>query len=289
MALDIRWMCTGVAFNVHWNGSRCALERLSMYAGGTPEEHPTNGISKRFSGQMTYQFLLMAYDAVLFDNDGVLTAMTDRAILVRAVEDAFRDMGVTDPDPADVERLVVGVTPERLDAIATKYGLDAGAFWYRRDLRASLVQEREIRAGRKPLYEDFAALEEIDLPMGIVSSNQQRTIDAILEHNGIRHRFGTAYGREMALSSLTRKKPATYYLDRAVGDLGVSNPLFVGDSETDIQAAEAAGMDSVFIRRAHRDGLELGSVPTYEIRSLSELPPLLNGAGKRGPASNATD
>lgn len=241
--------------------------------------------TKRFCHDVAYTFILMAYDAVLFDNDGVLTTMTDRAVLVRAVREAFRDMGVTDPDPADVEHLVVGVTPELLETIATRYGLDPRAFWYRRDLRASLVQEREIRAGRKPLYDDIGALAEIGLPMGIVSSNQHRTIETILDHHGIRDRFATYYGREMDVSSLTRKKPATHYLDLAVGDLGARNALFVGDSESDVQAAQAAGMDSVFIRRDHRDGLELSVTPTYEIRSLRELPSIVNGAGAPADAA----
>ena len=219
----------------------------------------------------------MGYDAVLLDNDGVITQMTDLEVLARAVRGAFRDMGVDDPDPADVDRLVVGVTPDELEAVTTKYELDPDDFWYRRDLRSSLVQVRELRAGNKPLYEDVASLSEIDLPMGIVSSNQHRTIETILDHYGLTDRFGTFYGREMDIESLSRKKPATYYLDRAVDDLGATEPVFVGDSESDIQAAHAAGMDSVFLRRDHRDGLELAQAPTYEIDSLAALPRIVNG------------
>lgn len=221
----------------------------------------------------------MEYDAVLLDHDGVITHMTDRSVLGRAVRDAFRDMGVTNPDRADVDQLIVGVTPEILDGVAARYGLDAGAFWYRRDLRSSLVQERELRAGRKPLYDDVGVLAELTLPLGIVSSNQQRTIDTVLEYYDIEDQFRTVYGREMVAESLTRKKPATYYLDRAVADLGASNPLFVGDSESDVQAAAAAGMDSVFLRRDHRRDLELSQRPTYEVDSLAALPEILGPAG----------
>lgn len=219
----------------------------------------------------------MGYDAVLLDNDGVITRMTDRAVLARAVRGAFRDMGVAEPDPADVDRLVVGVTPEDLEAVTTKYDLEPDAFWYRRDLRSSIVQVRELRAGNKPLYEDVDSLSRIELPMGIVSSNQHRTIETILEHYELTDRFGTFYGREMEADSLSRKKPATYYLDRAVADLGVSNPVFVGDSESDILAAHAAGMDSVFVRRNHRKGMELAREPTHEIGSLADLPRIVNG------------
>ncbi|MFW5922284.1 MAG: HAD family hydrolase [Halodesulfurarchaeum sp.] len=221
----------------------------------------------------------MTYDAVILDNDGVLTALTDWAVMERAVVDAFRDMGVVDPDPADVEQLVYGVTPEILQSVASRYGLAPAALWYRRDLRSSLVQEREIRAGRKPLYPDFEALSRIDLPLGIVSSNQSRTVETILEQHGIGEYFESVYGREMHPESLALKKPDPHYLDLAIADLGARNPLFVGDSESDVQAAAAAGVDSVFLRRDHRAETELQVPPTYEIETLADLPDIVVAAG----------
>ncbi|MGM0372196.1 MAG: HAD family hydrolase [Halobacteriota archaeon] len=218
----------------------------------------------------------MTYDAVVLDNDGVLTTMTDRSVMVRAVRGAFQDMGVPDPDPEDVERLIYGVTPEILQAVSDRYGLAPRPLWYRRDMRSSLVQEREVRAGRKALYRDFEALEAINRPLGIVSSNQHRTVAAILEQHDIGHYFETVYGREMDPESLARKKPDPYYLDLAIADLGAKNPLFVGDSESDVQAARAAGVDSVFIRRDHRAETELAVPPTYEIESLAELPDIVH-------------
>lgn len=222
----------------------------------------------------------MRYDGVLLDNDGVLTAITDPAILRRAVTNAFSDMGVTDPDPADVDALTIGVTPELLDRVTAQYDLDSASFWLRRDLHSSLIQEREMRAGRKPLYEDVETLSEVSVPLAVVSSNQHRTIETILEYYGLGERIRTYYGREPTIASLTLKKPATEYLDRAIADLGVSNPLFVGDSESDVEAAHNAGIDSAFLRRSHRTDERLSTAPTHEITSLSELPNLLDGASK---------
>ncbi|MFB6109886.1 MAG: HAD family hydrolase [Halodesulfurarchaeum sp.] len=220
----------------------------------------------------------MSYDAVVLDNDGVLTTMTGRSVMVRAVRDAYRDMGVVDPDPADVDRLVHGVTPEDLASVAERYGLAPRPLWYRRDLRASLVQEREIRAGRKTLYRDVEALSAIDRPLGIVSSNQQRTLATILEEYGIGDRFRTVHGREMHPESLARKKPDPHYLDLAIEDLGAENPLYVGDSESDVLAAEAAGVDSVFVRRDHRAEADLEVPPTAEIETLFELPEVVQSS-----------
>lgn len=218
----------------------------------------------------------MTYDAVVLDNDGVLSTMTDRSVMREAVRAAFEDVGVTDPDPEDVERLVHGVTPTDLESVAERYDLPPGEFWARRDMRSSLAQEQEIDAGRKTLYDDVTALDRLDHPLGIVSSNQHRTVEILLETYDLADRFETVYGREMELGSLDRKKPDPHYLELAFEDLAAENPIYVGDSECDVAAASAAGVDSVFIRRAHRADLDLSVSPTYEIESLDRLPELLS-------------
>lgn len=217
----------------------------------------------------------MRYDAVLFDNDGVLVHLTERGVLRRAVERAFAEAGVDDPEPAHVEALEFGVTVDRLRAISAVYDLDPESFWRRRDEHATRLQQAAIRAGEKPLYDDFDAVLDLPVPRGIVSSNQHPTVTSVLEHNDIGDHFVTYYGREMSLDGLRRKKPATYYLDRAREDVGAENPLYVGDSESDVEAAANAGMDAVFVRRPHRRGTELSIEPTAEIETLRELPALV--------------
>lgn len=216
------------------------------------------------------------YDAICFDNDGVLVEPTARDALLSAVRSTFRAHGVDDPAFDHVESMLAGVTVDHIERCCTEYGIeDAEAFWRQRDREASRVQREEIRAGRKPLYDDVAALESIDLPLGIVSNNQQPTIEFIVDHYGLADRFRTAYGREMTLDGLRRKKPEPYYLRRALSDLDAEQALFVGDSAVDVQAAHAAGIDSVFIRRSHREDEDLAVEPTHEIAGLDELPDVL--------------
>ncbi|WP_129113096.1 HAD family hydrolase [Halegenticoccus tardaugens] len=212
----------------------------------------------------------MNYDAVLFDNDGVLVTLVEYEVLREAAGETFASLGV-DPDPAHVDEMAIGVAPDALAEVCDAYGLDPDEFWPVRDGTASRAQRAEIRAGRKALYDDFDAVRSIDAPLGIVSSNQQETVDFVLDHFGIGDLFGTAYGREPTVESLRRKKPAAHYLERALSDLDTETALFVGDSETDVLAAENAGIDSAFIRRSHRADLRLDAEPTYEIDGLDEL------------------
>ncbi len=211
------------------------------------------------------------YDAIIFDNDGVLVSLVEFTVLERAAREAFADCGVDDPREDHVDAMTFGVTPESLTTVADTYGFDPETFFAARDRIASRAQQDEIRAGRKALYDDFDTVRSLDHPLGIVSSNQQATVDFVLSHFGVTDLFETAYGREPIPESVTRKKPSTHYVDKALADLDAENALFVGDSATDVLAAHNAGLDSVFIRREHRADYLLDVEPTYEIETLTGL------------------
>nr|WP_313695911.1 HAD family hydrolase [Halobaculum sp. XH14] len=211
------------------------------------------------------------YDAVVFDNDGVLVGRTSYDVLHEAAWDAFDALSVADPDPDHVESMVVGVTPEGVESVCSAYDLSPAEFWTARDRTAFEAQRREVRAGRKSLYDDVDVLRDIAAPLGIVSSNQQETVDFMLDHFGVSDLFGAAYGREPTLESLTRKKPNSHYIDRALGDLDAETALFVGDNESDLRAADNAGIDSAFIRRPHREEYDLSVTPTYDVQDLHDV------------------
>ena len=213
----------------------------------------------------------MTYDTVVFDNDGVLVGRTSFDVLEAATRDTFEQFGVSDPDPDHVEDMTIGATPETVDAVCETYDFAPLEFWRARDRTVSEAQQAEARAGRKTPYDDIETLTDLDVSMGIVSSNQQATVDFLLDHFELRHLFGTAYGREATIGSLTLRKPDPHYVDQALSDLDAGAALFVGDNESDIRAAENAGIDSAFIRRPHRSDWELNVWPTWDIDSLDDL------------------
>ncbi|RBI62081.1 HAD family hydrolase [halophilic archaeon] len=213
----------------------------------------------------------MSYDTVVFDNDGVLVGRTSFDVLREATQETFAQFGVTDPDPDHVENMTVGTTPRQVDVVCDEYDLDRETFWRTLDRTSSLAQQEEARAGRKTPYGDIDTLADLDAAMGIVSSNQQQTVDFLLDHFDYTSMFGTAYGREATVESLDRRKPNSYYIDCALADLDADSALFVGDNESDVRAAENAGIDSAFIRRPHRRDWDLNVWPTWEIESLDDL------------------
>jgi HAD superfamily hydrolase (TIGR01549 family) len=213
----------------------------------------------------------MTYDTVVFDNDGVLVGRTRFDVLREATEETFAQFDVTDPDPDHVEAMTVGATPGQVAAVCDAYGLDPERFWRARDRTMSRAQQAEAREGRKTPYGDIHTLADLDAARGIVSSNQQATVDFLLDHFEVSGLFDTAYGREATVESLDLRKPNPHYLERALADLDAESALFVGDNESDVRAAENAGIDSAFIRRPHRRDWDLAVWPTWDIDSLDDL------------------
>ncbi|MFC3958814.1 HAD family hydrolase [Halovivax cerinus] len=218
------------------------------------------------------------YDAVLFDSDGVLVEPPGIETKTEAARDAFAAVGVDDPKPADVESIVHGVTRAELDACCERYDLDPTTFWRARERHDEDSQFAAFRAGDRDVYDDVAAIETLSPPRGVVSNNHHTTIEFVLDRFELAELFACHYGRPMTVESLTRKKPNPHYVETALGALDAETALYVGDSESDVVAAERAGLDSIFVRREHNRDLSLSVEPDYEVDSLQTLPKLVESA-----------
>ena len=211
----------------------------------------------------------MAYDALVFDNDGVLTTPTTHDVLVGAISDAFDAVGVTEPPRSHVETLIAP-TVEELRSIASVHDVQKNRLWEAREQAAIDAQHRSMREGTKRLYDDVDAVRSLSVHRAIVSNNQHETIANIVEYFDLAD-FDPWIGREPTIEGIRRKKPRPYYLELALDALDADSPLYVGDSQVDVEAASAAAVDVAFLRRPHRDGYELDVNPTYEIDSLEAL------------------
>lgn len=210
------------------------------------------------------------YDAVLFDNDGILVELMDIEDIYGAVKKTFVEFGVT-PKREEVKRLV-GCDVDTVVDVCDRHGIDPEEFWERRDANVSRVQRDAVDAGEKSPYDDFDAVERLasEHTVGVVSNNQQATVDHIVESYEMSF-LEVAYGREPTVESLHKKKPSPHYVERALDSLGATDAVYVGDSPHDVVAADRAGADSAFVRREHRKGTTLDVTPTYEVGSLHEL------------------
>lgn len=222
----------------------------------------------------------MTYDCLLLDHDGVVVSTLDRAYreqLFRefAIE-VFDEHGLETPPESLVTELNEGLSSDRVRVLGATHGYEPATLWQARDeaMKRTLLQAATAR--RKYPYADIEALETISMPRGIVSNNQRRVIEAILRDHDALELFETIRARDPSLESLDCKKPTPTLLERAIDDLNVSDPLFVGDRESDIVAANRADVDIAFLRRDHNASVELTVEPTYERKTLEDVVELLS-------------
>lgn len=227
------------------------------------------------------------YEAVVFDNDGVLSHPTSVSLRRDAVRRAFGAFDLS-PDPDDITLLNDEPDPEAVIEMAGTYGVDPDAFWRRHEREKARAQAAAIRAGDKPAYDDIGVVRNLPVPAAIVSNNQDATVGHVVDAFGLEDAVVSHYGREPNLAGLGRRKPSPAYIERALSDLGTRTALYVGDSDVDIEAAAAAGIDSAFVERPHRDGYTPRTEPTYRIGGLRELRSLLNSTDTSARADHGT-
>jgi len=217
----------------------------------------------------------MRYDGVIFDNDGVLIELyRPGKKYERAIRELLNEKGIN-PDKKAIKSLMPYHKVNEIKKTCNRYNLNSEKFWREHEEKTYQVQKQTILDGYKTLFADVEHIENIGVPKGIVSNNQEDIVEFIAErHSSID--FQTFYGREKSLKGLWRRKPNTYYLKKCIDDMGLENPIYIGDSSKDIEAAHKLGIDSVFVRREHREGYYTTKNPTHEIKSLEELPKIVS-------------
>lgn len=211
------------------------------------------------------------YDGLLLDHDGVIVTLASRSTLRTAAAGAFAEVGVSDPRSEDIDAITIGVSPAELEAVAERHSVDPDRLWRCREDRIETASHAAVEAGRKIPYDDVSCLDRLDVPAGIVSNNQTRIVESVLRTYGLEERFSTVRARSPTRESLRRKKPEPTYLEAAATDLGCSNPLYVGDSESDIVAGQRAEVDTAFLRRSHNADRRLETEPTFEATGLEAV------------------
>lgn len=214
--------------------------------------------------------VVATYDAVIFDNDGVLTHPTSRTRLLEATESALRAFNC-DPTDDDIRSLVDDLSVETVERLADKYHFDPEQFWRLHEREHAATQAKAIRIGEKSLYNDVDIIHDIPVPTAVVSNNQHAFIKDLITEFDLEDAFVASYGRIPTLNGLTRRKPDPSYLRATLEELEGDSALYVGDSRVDIAAARAVEIDSAFITRPHRADYQLPTEPTYRLDSLREL------------------
>lgn len=180
----------------------------------------------------------MRYDAVLYDHDGTL--VNSLPVVVAATNTVLVRHGFpAEPPQVVIDAMVYATTPRMgFHARGSDPALhpQLAAEFYAEARRLGPLHATAY-AGVDDLLTTFAKL---GIRQGIISNNQGEVVRIITGHLGLARHLAFAWGED----DVTTPKPAPDGIRQAAATLGIplARILFVGDSENDSEAAQAAGV-----------------------------------------------
>lgn len=212
----------------------------------------------------------MVTSAVVFDLDGTL--VDSAGDIAEAVNRTLDDLSLPRVSEATV-RSWIGEGVRKLVSTALR---DAGVDRTLDEVMPSFMRHYHECLLRSPqLYdgvlETLGALQAQRLPMAICTNKPAALVPPLLEHLGIASFFAHIIGGD----SLPQRKPAPEPLQHVAALLGqpVQACLMVGDSATDLHAANNAGMPIVLVRYGYTRDLDLDAADAVAV--IDVLPELL--------------
>jgi phosphoglycolate phosphatase len=181
--------------------------------------------------------------AILFDFDYTL-ADSSRGV-IDCVGYALRELDLP-PVSDDAACRTIGLSlPDTLTALAGPQPPESCATF----ARLFVEQADRVMADKTVLFPEVRAtvvdLRQRGLVLGIVSTKYRRRIETILRREGLLAPFAAIVGGE----DVARHKPDPQSLQKAMAQLGMEpgEAMYVGDSPTDAEAAQLAGIPFVAV------------------------------------------
>lgn len=192
----------------------------------------------------------------VFDCDGTL--VDSQANILRAMGTSFRRLGLPDPDPHAVRRVVGLSLVEAMQALLP----DADAGLHGRLADDYKLAFQRLRADRmldpEPLFEGIGELlDELEAGgwlLAVATGKSDRGLKLCLEHHGIERRF-------ISLQTADRhpSKPHPSMLLKCLEDAGVEaeRACIIGDTVFDVGMGKAANVRAIGVDWGYHDAAEL--------------------------------
>jgi phosphoglycolate phosphatase len=212
----------------------------------------------------------------VFDCDGTL--VDSQANILRAMHSSFARLGLPDPDPHAVRRVVGLSLVEAMQALLP----DADP-----DLHGRLAEDYKLafqrlradnRLDPEPLFDGIAELlaelQDTGWLLAVATGKSDRGLKLCLEHHGLADRF-------ISLQTADRhpSKPHPSMLLRCLDDAGVgpADAFIVGDTVFDIGMGVAAGVRALGVDWGYHEGQELVAAGAAAVaRDTAELRAMLD-------------
>ncbi|MFB6158747.1 MAG: HAD family hydrolase [Candidatus Nanohalobium sp.] len=216
----------------------------------------------------------MDYGSVVFDMDGViLNSVKSDDWKYRATRKALSELGVEEDFDRETLGCVLGDQGyEECVRVCGEIGVDPRKAW-------NLVAEKTSQARMREIEErDFGlidgsreVLDELkkeQVKLGVISNAPDQAVEMVVDHFDLRRYFKFFRGVQ-SFEDLKARKPHPNHLELAKFQLKRDPFLYVGDHESDVEAAIHADMDSVWVHPENHEE------PTYTVEDLRELVDLM--------------
>lgn len=206
------------------------------------------------------------YELIVFDWDGTL--MDSAAAIVRAIQAASRDLGLTEPSEATarhviglgladaLQHAVPDLQPEHYPKMVERYR----HHYLSRDHELTLFEGVQNLIGE---------LESAGHMLAVATGKSRIGLDRALAHCGLQARFHASRCADECFS-----KPHPQMLEELIGEFAVNpeNTLMIGDTSHDLQMATNAGVAALAVTYGAHPAEQLAAhAPLACLNSVEEL------------------
>jgi phosphoglycolate phosphatase len=178
---------------------------------------------------------------ILFDLDGTLIDSTEA--ILECFHKAFDFYDYPHPSDAEIKALI----GHPLDVMFARLGVEAERVWdfvtvYKENYREISKQKTSLLPGAKEAVELAATFAQL----GIVTTKTGKYSEILMEHFGLMHYFKVLIGREHVGYPKPHAEPILKALE-AFESFKKEDVWMIGDTELDLIAADAAGVNSIAV------------------------------------------
>lgn len=183
---------------------------------------------------------------VVFDVDGTL--IDSQKVIIHAMQEAYRDQGLTPPTDAETLSIVGLSLPEAMSTLSpglARDQIDALVTAY----RGSFLRHRESGAGERsvPMYEGaLDCLERLnsipEVILGVATGKARRGLDVVIDAHGLHPFFVTLQTADFHPS---KPHPAMLHAASSEAGIGPERAVMIGDTSFDMEMGRAAGFSTL--------------------------------------------
>lgn len=211
------------------------------------------------------------YDGIIFDQDGILLdSGIDKFYWmdeIRAKEARKKGFDFT---VEDAKTMVRANSAEPVKKLIESKGM---TWQHVKEIELAVENQKieKIEHGEIGLFPGVKkVLDTLDKKKAVVTNAPLLSTRLNLRYFGISKEFEVvnAPHTDDMRQFFGRKKPKPVMIEETMQKMGLENPVMVGDTSSDIKAAENAGIDSIHINSY---GFDSGTEPTHVADSIEEV------------------